>query len=235
MNATTENRAAARDPADLEREASAIRADMDRTLDALERKFSPGQLLDRSMEYLREHGAELTRNVGDTVKHNPMPALMTAAGVVWMISATLNARKTYDPEARERSERRHGRLHDRMSATRERMRASRDAAADKVSGTLHEAMGSTRARAEVARNRMQTVMDEQPLVLGALAVAVGAVIGTVLPSTQYENRTVGQVRDRTLEKAKEVGEHQYENLREKLQPREDEQPREKTQGSGRIN
>ena len=40
MNATT----GTRDPSDLEREASEIRADMDRTLDALERKFAPGQL-----------------------------------------------------------------------------------------------------------------------------------------------------------------------------------------------
>lgn len=47
MDATTDKQSSGRDPAELEREASQIRADMDRTLDALERKFSPSQLLDR--------------------------------------------------------------------------------------------------------------------------------------------------------------------------------------------
>ena len=37
---------ARKDPATLEREIDQTRANMDRTLGALERKFSPGQLLD---------------------------------------------------------------------------------------------------------------------------------------------------------------------------------------------
>ena len=57
MAATTPNPAdAAREPNDLERQAEQIRADMDRTLDALERKFSPEQLLDRSHGYMSDHG-----------------------------------------------------------------------------------------------------------------------------------------------------------------------------------
>lgn len=229
MNATTEPRGAARDPAQIEREAGEIRADMDRTLDALERKFSPGQLLDRSMGYLREHGAELTRNVGNTVRHNPVPALMTAAGVVWLISSTLAARRT-EGEDFGPFGKRQGKLHDRVAATRERVRASRNAAAEKISDKVSETMDATRSQAERVQNRVQTLIDEQPLVLGALAVAVGAVIGAVLPGTQYENRTVGEVRDRTLAKAQQVGEHQYENLRDKLEKHEDVQ-----QAGSRVN
>ena len=67
------------------------------------------------------------------------------------------------------------------------------------------------------QDRVYTMMDDQPLVLGALAVAVGAIIGTAIPSTQYENRVLGRARDRTLSKAQELGEQQYENLRGSLQ------------------
>jgi hypothetical protein len=88
MNATTETR----DPSELEREASAIRADMDRTLDALERKFSPGQMLDRSVGYLRDHGGDLARNVGDTVKQNPIPVLLTAAGLALLVTSSIRSR-----------------------------------------------------------------------------------------------------------------------------------------------
>ena len=41
--------------------ADQIRADMDRTLDALERKLSPSQLLDRSLDYLRAHSGDMSR------------------------------------------------------------------------------------------------------------------------------------------------------------------------------
>ena len=53
MNATSERPGASRDPEQLERAAERLRADLDRTLDALERKLSPSQLLDRSLAYLR--------------------------------------------------------------------------------------------------------------------------------------------------------------------------------------
>ena len=97
-----------RDPADIEREASEIRADMDRTLDALERKFSPGQLLDRSLGYLRTHGGDLTRTIGDTVKQNPVPILITAAGLTWLIASAVSSRSRselyYDLDADDEDE-----------------------------------------------------------------------------------------------------------------------------------
>lgn len=269
MSATTEqagkpgagNGGAAHEPDDLERKSSEIRADMDRTLDALERRFSPGMLLDRSLEYLREHGGGLTQRVGETVRNNPVPALMTAAGVIWLTASIVaNRRKsdegsyalpvqdTYSGEQEDSSsgaldtngERGKGngrqkgngrgrlrtlgrRVHDRVEATRERIRSSRHAAGNKMSERLHGAMDATRERARNAQDRMYSVVDDQPLVMGALAVAVGAVIGALLPVTEYENRAVGPLRDRTLAKAKQAGEQQYDNLRNKLENREDVQ------------
>jgi hypothetical protein len=52
--------------------------------------------------------------------------------------------------------------------------------------------------------------------VGAIAVAVGAAIGAALPTTEYENRTLGDLRDRTIEKARQVGQEQYQNLRASL-------------------
>jgi hypothetical protein len=74
--------------ADLERDTDAIREDMNRTLDEIERKLSPGQLLDRSLGYLREHGSGIADAVGQTVRRNPLPVFMTTAGLLWMMTAT---------------------------------------------------------------------------------------------------------------------------------------------------
>jgi hypothetical protein len=259
MSANTDTR----DPSDLEREASEIRADMDRTLDALERKFSPGQVLDRSMSYLRDHGGDLARNVGDTVKQNPIPVLLTAAGIAWLITSSIRSRSQYggsadlygDPYGDEYSggysSGSQGGLKERVSSTihagAEKLQAGADAARQRLSagaesarrrwrssrtaasGRMSQAVDSTRVRAQQMQERAYTMMDEQPLVVGALCVAAGALIGAALPTTQYESRTLGPVRDRTLEKAKAAGEREYQNLRNKLEPRQD------TQVSGRAN
>jgi hypothetical protein len=258
MSAHTETR----DPSELEREASEIRADMDRTLDALERKFSPGQVLDRSMSYLRDHGGDLARNVGDTVKQNPIPVLLTAAGLTWLITSSIRSRSRYggsadvygDPYGDEYStgyaseqsglkdrlqagaESVSQKLHAGADAAREKVRSGADAARrtwrssrTAASGRVSRVMDTTRARAQQVQQRASTMMDEQPLIVGCLAVAAGALIGAALPTTRYENRTLGPVRDRTLEKAKQAGEREYQNLRSKLEPHQD------TQVSGRAN
>lgn len=44
-------------------------------------------------------------------------------------------------------------------------------------------------------------IDENPLAVGALALAVGAAVGLAIPSTQYEGQLLGDYRDDLLEKA----------------------------------
>ena len=85
MNAKSERPDSSRDPEQLERAADRIRADLDRTLDALERKLSPSRLLDRSLAYLREHGGEMVDAVGESVRHHPVPIMLTVAGLGWLI------------------------------------------------------------------------------------------------------------------------------------------------------
>lgn len=231
MNATTERPGAGRDPAELEREASQIRADMDRTLDALERRFSPSQLLDRSLTYLREHGGELTRNVGDVVKNNPVPIVLTVGSIAWLIASQVRAQSQatsqddsfgdespYADRATGQTQWTAGsRLHQRVEATRERIRSSREAAANKLS----EAADATLERTRRAQYQVESLVKERPLLWGGMAVALGALIGAAIPATDYENRTVGQVRDRAVKKAKQVGEREYENLRSKLETHHD--------------
>src|SRR5688500_12769440 len=91
-------------------EPEAIRSDidvtrqrMDDTMDALGNRLQPKHLLDEALGYLRGNSGDgesrMTRikeklthscdtamhSVVDTVKQNPMPALVIGAGVAWMI------------------------------------------------------------------------------------------------------------------------------------------------------
>jgi hypothetical protein len=77
------------------------------------------------------------------------------------------------------------------------------------------------ARARRAQYRAVSTLEERPLLFGGLAVAIGALLGAVIPSTQYEDKIVGQVRDRAVERAKQMGERQYQNLRSRLEVHRD--------------
>ncbi len=53
-----------------------------------------------------------------------------------------------------------------------------------------------------AEQSLEHKMDETPLAFGAVAVAIGAAIGLLLPHTETEDRLVGQQKDRLLSQAK---------------------------------
>ncbi|MBI4522323.1 MAG: DUF3618 domain-containing protein [Deltaproteobacteria bacterium] len=83
MISATDNRDDAhKDSATLEREINQTLAEMDRTLDALERKLSPRELLDRSLTSLRARGRELVTSV----KQHPVPSVLLAAGGILSVT-----------------------------------------------------------------------------------------------------------------------------------------------------
>ncbi|HYC41754.1 MAG TPA: DUF3618 domain-containing protein [Noviherbaspirillum sp.] len=93
---------------------------------------------------------------------------------------------------------------------------------------LQETAGSAQARMsemgrrsqmqmERAKDRFGQMMDEQPLVLGALGLAVGAALGAAIPNTRRENEMMGSARDDLLERAKETAREQAETLKQSAQ------------------
>lgn len=58
----------------------------------------------------------------------------------------------------------------------------------------HEA----RERIRLAGLRTRDFADENPLIVGAVAIAAGVGVGLLLPATQPENRLLGETRDRLL-------------------------------------
>lgn len=61
-----------------------------------------------------------------------------------------------------------------------------------------------------ARRSFSDVLDTEPLVLGAVGLAVGAAMGAVLPRTDTEDRYMGETRDRLREEAEEFARDKYE-------------------------
>ena len=74
-------------PSTIEKQIDAKRADIDRTLSALEQQFSPSQMFDRGVGLMRENGGEFVQNIGRQFRDNPLPLLLTGVGLVWAMSS----------------------------------------------------------------------------------------------------------------------------------------------------
>jgi ElaB/YqjD/DUF883 family membrane-anchored ribosome-binding protein len=251
MNAEEMRGESRKDPDTLVREIEETRADVGETLDALQARLSPGQLLDQALGFVREHGGELARNLGDSVKQNPMSVLLAGAGIAWMMAsqgaagASRGMRRGYssydeshesygeglsgDPERLsgetfganippddvqeqglgERVGERVDRVKARMAAARERMSGTAGAVSDRLgSGREH-----ARLQAQRAREGFSRMMEEQPLVLGAMGVALGALIGALLPASETEDRMLGSRSDELKQRARTMGEEQFDKAR----------------------
>jgi hypothetical protein len=226
MNASSERPEAPgsnRDPEQLERAADRIRADLDRTLDALERKLSPSQLLDRSLAYLRDHSGEMVNAVGDSVRRNPLPILLTVAGFGWLIVSAVRTREPIDVTIGDEYPDDEDELSLNEESLDDDLLDDEPAFAEPGASRsrFYDRVDAARAQARRAQYRVVSAIEERPFLFGGLAVAIGALLAAVLPSSRYEDKIVGELRDRAVERAKQMGERQYQHLRSQFETHQD--------------
>jgi hypothetical protein len=63
---------------------------------------------------------------------------------------------------------------------------------------------------------MNRLIHEQPLMLGALGLAAGVIIGAILPATEQEGRMLGDVRDKIMKEAAQKSRAKFETARERV-------------------
>ena len=212
-----------RDTADVERHGDQIRADMDRTLDEIERTLSPGALLDRSMQFAREHGSELMREAGETIRSNPVPVLLTAVGAVWLTASIASSRRS---AAQSGTNRRDSYYQDETgSSSMDYYNSEQEVSSQQKLG---RAKDWVKERTQGVGSQLVQLVRDQPVALGALALAAGALLGAAIPMTRYENRMAGPLHDRAARRLKQAGRQQYEKVRDAMTSEGDGSGRDQT-------
>ena len=236
----------AKSAAEIELEVNASRARVEQTLDQLQDRLSPGQLIDQAVTYFRDGGGgEFTRNLGESVKQNPLPVALVAVGVGWMMLAGQHTGRNGDAvpdrdddhdadghyvglaepyqtysEPYGAAAGTAGGVGDTLDALGEQAREMSDEARKRMVRASKDAADRARDVRERARHRgrrvkqsvLQTI-NEQPLILAAIGLAIGAALGAAVPPTEAEDRLMGEARDEALRRAKEVGREQAEKAR----------------------
>ncbi len=68
-------------------------------------------------------------------------------------------------------------------------------------------------RAHQAKRTFWNTMEENPLAVGAAALALGTIVGLIIPATRYENELMGETRDRLLDEAKTTAQEAMEKAK----------------------
>jgi len=77
-------------------------------------------------------------------------------------------------------------------------------AADSTRRQFHDVSDQARQGARVAGDWTKSTMQDNPMIMGLAALAVGAVVGASLPTTQVEGEYMGEARDKLVGQAKSV-------------------------------
>ncbi|WFP75468.1 DUF3618 domain-containing protein [Mesorhizobium sp. WSM4906] len=215
--------------AELEREAEATRARVVATADSIRDKITPGQLFDEFAGFFANSGgSEMLRNLKTQVRENPLPLTVIGAGLAWLM---LGSGTSGTAAARAYPTRRGPSQHDGTSAAEMDTMTSDTAASvfdaaggaavtvsgmagsaadtmsDMASGAAQTLTNSAAATADVASRASrsaQHLMEDQPLAVAAVGLAVGAAIGVMMPRTQVEDERLGDYSEQLRDKAEDV-------------------------------
>jgi ElaB/YqjD/DUF883 family membrane-anchored ribosome-binding protein len=253
-----------RSPEEIEDDLERTRAEVSSTIDAIQNKLTPGQLMDQAFAYARTSlPAEFGSNLANTVRDNPVPVALMGVGIAWLMMSgrrngnggTVRARRQaydddidhgYDAQYEDSGGMHGDKLRGAMESISEkgsewRAQAERKSryAADKASDLGHRISDKASAFTDRARNigsetrhrvsdigqrsqqqyyrakdGVNRMVDEQPLMVGVLGLAAGALLGALLPSTRREDEMMGRTRDDLLDRARETASEQAEQLKE---------------------
>ena len=179
-------------------------------------------------EQTSERASDFVKDLGDSVRKNPISAALIGMGVVWLFAS-----RSYGPNALERvggvanaaqdvwrgaasslksaSEN----MQDRASAASDTLRNQGEKFIDGVSekgGELAESISEyTNSVPDLAgnllddvRSNMTELFRSQPLALGAIGLAIGAAIAASIPVTEKETEYLGETSDFVKQKASEI-------------------------------
>jgi hypothetical protein len=153
----------------------ATRTNIDKTLRAIQRRLSAEALIDQGIDYFRHSsGRQFVSNLGASAIENPMPVAVAGIGLAWLMAAGQHSGDGGHHKAADASG---------LSHMGGKIRETAGAAAKTISEGSSQAVQRAREIAEHSSGYVrrtgkgvQAMVEEQPLVLGVLGLAIGAVV-----------------------------------------------------------
>ncbi|MCA1579248.1 MAG: DUF3618 domain-containing protein [Acidobacteria bacterium] len=202
---------------------------MERVNDTISNVTEPAmEVMGRAGEKLKETGSAVT----NTVRRNPIPLALIGLGLgMFIVNRVRNAddptmrSRTYEPDFEpgygmstpqyrgmgrqygDRSGEYAGMSRQYGMSNRSTLGQMKETANDFAHGTAERVshLGhQAKEGAMWAGRGFQRMLHENPLAVGATAIAVGAAVGLALPTTRVEQEYMGEASERLVDKAQQV-------------------------------
>jgi hypothetical protein len=219
-----------RSSAEVEAEVEASRSNLDRNVEALKQKMTPGQLFDEAARLTGSTGQQVAAKFAEQAKANPMPLAVMGLGLAWLMFSNSKSQSEgayspsdyrYEPRSFAGDESGGGlkakaheigeKAQDMMAGVKDKVAGARASAADSghaamdgMSATAGQVRERAGQAAQAAQRTFAQTLESEPLLLAGLGLIVGAAVGAALPATAAENRVLGEHRDKLLEKGKDL-------------------------------
>jgi hypothetical protein len=202
----------------IRHEMARTREGLSETVDAIQEKLSPGNIVANAKSATTEKVKDMASNaaesardmaataadtagewweasggntVVDRLRNNPIPALMTGVGVAWLLMSNGARHRPY-----------------RTTGTR-----TTGWSTDTGDGRRMASPNGRTAMGNGVR-QIETMVRQYPLAVGAAAVLIGASLGMVVPETEPENELMGEARETALERAQQVATGTVDRVKE---------------------
>jgi len=164
---------------------------------------------------LPDHDKDFGQRLSDEIRDNPVPAALVGMGLLWLFmggnrttisqmgldnaASGTSAGATLASQMAKTGKQAGEALFDSASsAARAAGQTASELTSDATEGVSNAAVAVQRGGAQLARTLQRDLSDlleRQPLVVGALGLAMGAAIGTAFATTQVEAQTFGEASD----------------------------------------
>jgi len=221
-----------RDTDEIKSEIAHTREDMAETIDAIQEKLRPRAIVASAAERVKTAATERVRDIAETAggaayqvmdrtregagglmdsfRGNPYPAALIGVGVAWWIASAASSRRERSwygegrwPESREAGYGARG-SQTRESSMLENVEHRAKEYVDDAREYADETTQALRRTGLRAQNQLQRMTHENPLLLGAGALMLGAAFGLALPETERENEWMGEARDAVVDRAQQL-------------------------------
>jgi len=185
--------------------------------------------------------SEARQTFWDTVRENPVPAALSAIGLTWLFlnrGGRGHTGRTPRFEGRQAGfqDERYGsgfasnggeRFEEGSTGAVQRLKEGAVEAAEvaqrkvgDIASTASEAAGRVADQAQVQARRVEQAfgrwMRQNPVAIGAVALAAGTAVGLALPRTDKEDQLLGHARDSMVDRAQQMASQAVGEVREHL-------------------
>jgi ElaB/YqjD/DUF883 family membrane-anchored ribosome-binding protein len=179
------------------------------------------------------------RSAADVVWKNPIPVALIGLGLGMLVMRTVRRGNGYDyagerddiPRSDSRMRRQslsgsqteYGWHQTQHTGGLNRVKETASDLAHRSTDALNNLSTKAKDTASSLSTRVEHLLHENPLAVGAVAVAAGTAVGLMLPTTRFESEYIGETSEKLVDKAQQVAREAIDKVQNAAQQMTPEQ------------